>query len=257
MSKAKAIIAPVRARLLNLYITGREVVFEDEQGEFSVWLQKINSWQEREAINQSKVVRAPIVALKRDKLNPDRLNYYELLSDWGIDNKDAQIAFLISPKVQQARESAEARIAFEDEWSKDDYLTTLQQSWVNGLAEKYALDPEDKDCLRVRGELERYTELVEAAVDYEAKEYTLDLQEKDEAVIESQVLDLLIDAEADSLQIAEFRKWQIFYATRDVDDHEQLFFDSKQDVDALDPKVYDKLLENYIDLSIDGIEGKD
>ena len=85
----------------------------------------------------------------------------------------------------------------------------------------------------------------------------MDLQEKDDAVIEEQVINLLIDAEADAAQMAEFRKWQIFYATRTVEDHDVQFFEFKQEADTVAPKVYERLLETYIDISIDGMEGKD
>ena len=252
-----SVISPSRKRLMNLYMIGKEVTFEDESGEFSVWLQKINPWQEREAIAKSKIVRAPIMALKRDRLDPDRVQYTDLLVDWGMDNKDAQIAFLISPKVQQARDSAEAKIAFEDQWAKDDYLITLQEAWNSGMADVFALDPEDKEASRIYGELRRYTDQVDAEVEYEANEYALDMQDKDEAKIEQDVLDILIDAEADALQMAEFRRWQMFYAVRNPDDHDALFFEGREDVDVIDPKIFIRLLEEYSEMTVDGLEGKD
>jgi len=251
------IIAPVRKRLLNLYVLGEEVSFHDDEGEFSVWIQKINSWQDRDAIQKSKVVRAPIIALIKDKANPDRLAYIDLLSEWDFDTKETQIQFLISPKVQQARESAEARIASEDEWAKDDYLITLQEAWVSGLSDTYALNPDDKEANRIYLELRRYTDLVDSAVEHEANEYALDMEDKSEEAIQDQIVTKLIEHEADVVQMAEYHRWCIFYAIRNIDDHDELFFETREEIDYLDQSVYNRLLEAYLELEIAGMEGKD
>jgi len=222
-----------------------------------VWLQKINSWQDRDAIQKSKIVRAPIIALIKDKENPDRLAYIDLLSEWSFDEKESQIQFLISPKVQQARESAEARIAFEDVWAKDDYLITLQEAWINGMDEQYALDPEDKEAGRIYKELPRHTDQVNSAVEHEARQYVLDVEDKSDEDIQEQVLVKLIEHEADVVQMAEYRNWCVYYATRTVEDHDILFFEDRTEIDFLDQKVFNRLLEKYLELEIESLEGKD
>ena len=256
-SVPQKVISPARRRLMSLYIPGELVTFEDNEGEFSVWVQRINTWQEKECIQKSKTVRAPIIALKKDKSNPDRIQYEELLIRWGIYNKETRIAFLISPKVQQAQASAEARIAAEDEWADDDYLSTLQNAWNEELMEVYTSDNDNVEAKRVYDELLRYTNQVESAVEHLRKEYTAELEDIDDAEILDRVLDVLIESEADSVQMAEFRRWQIFYATRNPENHDELFFEDKSEVEMIHENVYNRLLDTYLDLSFDSMQGKE
>lgn len=251
------VIAPNRKRLMNLYVIGREKEFEDDQGKFSIWIQKLNKWQDREAIQKSKAARGPILALKNNKDDPDRQAYVDLLETWGIGDREALIAFLISPKLHEATLSAEARVAAEDEWKKDDYLSALQEAWNDVMAEKYALNPEDKEALRVYDALVKYTEQVESMVEGDRKELTLEYEDKSDEEIKDKVLEVLIDHEADSVQIAEYRKWCVFYAMREVDNHDQYFLGSREEVDLLEEPTYDDILEEYLDLEIDGLTGKE
>ena len=257
MAKAVNVIAPTRKRLLNLHKRGQEVVFEDAEGPFSIWVQRIDPWEENQAIMQSKVPKAPIMALKRNPLDPGRLAYHDLMERWGLNDRDTQITFLISPKVQQAQASAEARIAAEDEWAKEDYLISLQESFNDTLQAVLVDNPEDEDAMRVINELTRYTEQVEAAVAYDEGELRAEMQNEDDAVIEEKVLQQLIEAEANAVQMNEFRKWRLFYSLRNPDNHDELLLESRDDLEHMDEKDIDKLMEAYLDVSFDGIEGKD
>lgn len=255
--KQKNVISPARDRLLKLYIPGKEVTFEDENGEFSVWLQKINTWQERDAVQKSKISRAPIMALKRDLDNPDRYIYEDLLEKWGYTSREIQIKFFIGPKLQEARDSAEARIAYEDEWKNDDYLNTLQEAWNGGLAERFTLDQDDVEAKRVFSELYRYTQQVDSAVEHEEKELIASYSDYSDEKVYEKAIDFLIEREADAVQIEEFRRWQMFYAARSIDDHDEMFFVERSDLDAIDPSVYERLVQEYIDMIFEGLEGKE
>lgn len=256
-SRKPAVISPLRKRLLNLRTVGKEVTFTDERGDFSIWLQRITDGQRTEAIRKSKGVIAPILALKKDLDHPDVQDYRDLIESWQLNSKEAQVDILISPKVKEAQESAEARIAFEDEWAKEDYLISLQEAWNEGLDKAYALDPEDPEASRVFKELKRYTEIVNSAVEHETKEYREDMMRKSDEEIEEKMLLLLIENEANVSQMDEFEHWVIFFAARDPEDHDTLLFESREDISALDTTDFNKLKEVYREITFEGLEGKD
>lgn len=250
------VIAPLRARLINLYNIGKEIQLSDDEGEFTVWVQRITDAQENEAVKKSKIVRAPIVALKRDKTNPERLEYLETLEDWHLADIDSMINILINPKVQEALESNMSRIAEEDEWAKDDYLITLQEAYNSGMKELHLLEPDDKEAARIHDELMRYTKQVEDATEHDRKEYTLEMLEKDPAVIQDQVIDIVINSTANAVQQEEFYRWQVYFSVRDPQDHNKLVFASREDIDLLSQENYQKLRDAYDDIKIEGLEGK-
>ena len=95
------------------------------------------------------------------------------------------------------------------------------------------------------------------AVEHEAEEYRLDMRTKNPSDVRDKVVELLIDTEADAVQMNEYRKWQIFYACRIVSDHDQLTFESAEDLGVIDTSLYEQLKEAYLDISFEGLEGKD
>jgi len=253
---AKKIIAPARERLKKLYEVGKPVTFTDDEGEFSVWLQKITPFQEKQAIESSYAPRAATLALLKNEDDPARLAFMDTLEQWGLDDKEAQVNFLITPDVQKAERSIQLEIASHKEWADDDYLISLQAAWNEGLDEKFALDPEDIEASRVFAELKRYTEEVEFQLQ-EEREVLFDVKNaKSEESLLRDVLRMLVEHQAGQDQMAEYHKWEIYFATRLEEDHNEFFFQNRQEVDEW-PELYSRLLEEYIKMTVDSIEGKD
>lgn len=260
--KGKNVIAPKRRRLTDLYVVGKEVEFDDGvEGEepIKVWISKISPLENRDSADTASSVRAKILSLKNAPDADQRLLsvYREQLEDLGVQDHDSMVEFLISPKVQEAFLSAEARLAEEEPWSTDDYLKSLQSAWNEGLSEKYALNDEDEEALRVYGELKRFTELVIAEVEEEKENLAAEYENESHDDLYALCLERTIDAEADFAWVNEFSRWQIFYAVRDPDDHKKRYFEFKEEVDALDPQVLNTLLAEYRELTVDPQEGKD
>lgn len=257
--RKEKIIAPKERRLSELYVTGREVVFDDGEGEpLELWLQKLTPAETQEAVNRSRPAKSRITSIKRlpDDAS-ERMLYFDQMDEYGIYTTDEMIAFLIQPKLNQYALSAEARVADEKEWSEDDYLTGLQNAWNEGLKDTYAADPEDADAARVFGELRKYTDQVQAEIDAEERELTYELQDLEEDELRKRIVNKLIEDHGDNALIEEFRRQQLFFATRLGSDHSKRYFQSREEVDSCQGPVYNKLVLTYIELSVDSFEGKD
>ena len=257
MADKKVVIAPLKERLKKLYEVGKLVTFTDEAGDFSIWLQKISPIQDKEAGRASLAPRAKVLALLKEKDNPERLMYDDLLESWGLSDRDSRIRFIISPEIQKAQLTAEAQVAAEKDWSENDYLDSLQEAWNSGLRERYSEDPNDEEACKVYDILLRYTEQVEKLVNKEIEELSEAYASRDDGYIKDKLIDLLIEHRAGQEQLAEYNQWLVYYAARNHENNDEFFFDNKDEPLELGKELYARLLEEYNEMTIDPIEGKD
>ena len=249
------ILAKTREQVKRIYEVGKEVPLTED---LTLWIQKLTQAEEKEALQHSYKPRAAILSLlKADSDDPGLLEFADTLERWGLDSKDAQVNFLITPDVQKAQASQESKIAAEKEWSDNDYLISLQEAWNDGLDEKLALDPEDEEARRVFKELKRYTEQVTNAVEVDRVDLYEVMDLKSEQEIEDKVIKMLVEHAAGQAQLNEFHAWAIYFATRLVEDHDVHFFGTREDIDGYGASLYPRLLEEYMLLSLDSIEGKE
>lgn len=254
----KNVIAPQRERLKRLYQIGVDVPFEDDEGSFSVWLQKIVPAENKEAVAHSYKSRAKtLTLLKADPDDADLIAFTDALPDWGLDTREARVRFLITDDLQKAQKSIEEKIAYDSEWSENDYLVTLQEAWNDGLKEKFALDPEHDEAKRVFVELKRYTEEVNKLVEIEEQELFDAMDENSDETILQRTIKVLIEYQAGMDQTAEYHKWVIYFAARNPENHDERYFESREDLETYPPEIFSKLLEEYILLALDQSEGKD
>ena len=167
------------------------------------------------------------------------------------------ILFILQPEIQKLNAAHEAEVASKDKWSENDYLAALQSAWNDGLKEAYALDPEDPEAKRVLNELTVFDTEVQELVDSDTEALVRDMEHIDGEKLLADVVDRIIETESDITWVVEFRKWQIFFATRLPDNHKMLYFESKSEVDELDERIFGKLFRAFNEVSVDPIEGKD
>ena len=256
--KSAGVIAKRAPSLTDLFKVGEEVVFNDGVNEVTVWVQKLTQSETKEAAEKSRPFKSTINSIKRLRDDdPRKLVYYDQVESAGLDSRDDWIRFLISSKLQEAQMSAEARVAAEDEWAKDDYLRGLEDAWLDGLDEAYAADPDDEQASRVFSELRRYSQTVEREVDAAREELINEIDDLPDEELLRRCINKYIEDISDRAMINEFRAWQIYLGTRKVDNHDELYFSDRSDIDKLVESVYNKLENVYLNLGIDGIEGKD
>jgi hypothetical protein len=252
-----------RRRLTDLYMVGKELTFSDsldennEDDPVTVWINKLSPIEQRDAADQATKARATILTIKNSpSLSADRLMYEDQIYDLGIDTRELQVEFLASEKIQEAEISNEERIASEDEWSKDQYLKSLQESWNDGLLEKWTDDPEDEDAKKVYDELKRFAEQVIEATKDDRENILAEYEHVSDDEIFKDVVDKIIDAEADFAWMNEFAGWQVYYAVREVDDHKTRYFESREEVACLDNRILTEIVRQYREMTVEGVEGK-
>jgi hypothetical protein len=262
MAKAKEndVISPVKRRLSDLFVTGEEIEFDDGTGEpIKIWLQKLTPAETQMAVDKSRPSKTKIISIK--KLPDDhhlKLRYLDELESAGLEEKIDFIKYLIQPKLEEARISAQERVASEDEWVKDDYLIGLQQAWNEDLQEKWVNQDEESDeADRVYDELKRYTDQVYKEVEAAEKELINELDDLSLEALQRRAVNRLIESHGDNVLISEFRKQQLFYAVRDADDKKNRYFENIEEIDTLPAVIYTRLLTAYGEIAVDSFEGKD
>lgn len=257
-----SVIAPKRRRLSDLFVVGKELEFDDGQGDpIKIWIQKLTQGETQQAVEAARPAKTKITAIKRlPEDHPAKLRYLDELESEGFDDEESLISYLIQNKLEEARLSAEAKIAAEDEWAKDDYLIGLQSAWNEELEEIWIKRDEDADLEsadRVYEELRRYTDQVEKEIESAKQELIYEYDDLSLQALQRKAVNKLIEDHGDNALLAAFRKQQIFFATRTAEDHSQLYFESVNEIDKLPTPIHSKILITYLEMSVDNIEGKE
>jgi len=256
--KTDNVVAPKRRRLSDLYMVGKEVELNDDSDQpgIVVYLQKISPIEQRDAADFGTKARATILSVKNSPVE-DKILYEDQLGDMGLDSREDLIDFLASNRVDELRLSAEQRIAAEDEWSKDDYLNSLQQAWNDGLRDTWITEDDNPEADRIYEELKRYTDEVDKALEVDKKDVYAEFDLIDNDELRNKVVNKVIEMEADFAWMNEFSYYQAFYATRDPENHDERYFESIDEVKCLDTRILAEIIGQYREMTVEGVEGKD
>lgn len=259
MSEETVLIAPQTRRLSDLFVIGKEVEFDDGAGEpIKVWMQKLNPGETQEAVEEARPAKQKIMALKRlDYDDPLKLRYLDELEADGLKDPVDFIRFIQRNKINEAWLSARERIASEDEWSDGDYLIGLQKAWNDEMYARWLKDPEDEEAARVFQEIERYSVKVADEATGDENELIYELQDLSLDALKRRAVDSLIEEHSDNVLLSEFKKYQLFYATRLINNHAERYFLEADEIKYLPLPVITKLRNEFEDLNVDGMEGKD
>ena len=248
---------PKTKKLGDLFIRGVECTVTDGEDSVEVWIQKLNPLQQDKALRRANGARAKVLSVrKKDADDLDRLSYTHEAEEI-LEDRDNAIDYLLSEKLGTLYQLREAELAFEKEWSEENYLQGLRDAWEDGLSDAYAIDQEDEDALRVFNELKRFAEAVEKSVQGERDSLAKGLENKTDEELEQLVVNKVIEAAADLEWLKEFRKSEIFFAVREPGDHNKPYFEKREDIDDLEIEVFGQLTQAYNSMRVDVVEGKD
>lgn len=240
-------------RLSDLFVVGREVTFDDGQGEpVKVWLQKISPLDHSTALRRANQARAKVVARQLDDTSEWEVSLTEAVEM----TRAAKIDYLVMDEITGKIPAWEAELADEEEWKKDGYLQGLKDSWEDGMSKRYADDPTDEEAAHVFNEMQRYTDLVQKQIEGERENRTRDFDTQDEEWLNHKVAEKLNQAKGDIAWLNEFRRSEIWLAVRDPRNHNERYFDSREELDLLSQPVLIRLLTEYSEISVDPTEGK-
>ena len=151
----------------------------------------------------------------------------------------------------------EAEEENEKEWSEEDYLQGLRDSWNDVLSGRLQEDPEDAEALRVLKELERFTTKVDKRIEKERENLRSELELHSIEALREKTVETFLKTRANLLWLSEFRRAQLWLAVRQVNDHKAYYFTSRDEVDELPEEVLTILVRSYAELEVDTLEGKD
>lgn len=247
-----------RRRLSDLYVVGKELELDDGSGDpVVVWIQKLTPLQHEKSLRRANGVRAGVLAIKDDPDDSlERLGYQHEFDQVSTTRED-MVNYLLSEKLANLYQVEEARLAAEKEWSENHYLQGLTDLWEDSAKEAYASDSDDPEAKRVFEELKRFAEKVENSVQGHAKELARDWEGTPDDDLKREVLNKVLETAADMQWLAEYRKCEVWFSVRDPENHNALYFESREEVDDLTIETFTALAAAYGELKVDIIEGKD
>jgi hypothetical protein len=245
-----------RRRLTDLYIVGTEVVFDDGQGDpITVFLRKLGPVEHETALKRANAARSRMAAVKRQPDSDDYLAHYAAVTEF---SEEELASYLLEEHRASRAPIVEAELASEGEWAKDGYLDGLHEAWLDGgMKEAYAKDPEDPEAKRVFDELGRFADKVDAEVAAEVEAKRADLEHMDLEKLQQAVFEKYMEVQASLAWLTEYRRCEIWLATRDPKDKKTRYFESRDEVNDLPIEVSQRLMDAYRDISVEPMEGKD
>jgi hypothetical protein len=249
----------MKRRLEDLYIRGRQVVIDDGTGDpVTVWMQKLNPLEHEKAIRKAGAAKARVLMALRDI---DSEEYQEAYSDVvDLGPREALVEYLIADESAKIRDAKETELSFADEWRDENYLQGLRDAWEDPdapLKDVYATNPDDEEAHRVFLELKRFADQVAAEVDPEIEALKQDWVDAPEEDIRKKTLERFIELRAGLAWLREFRRAEVYFGTRDSEDHRKYYFASRDQVDGLANEVFFQLSTACQDLMVEPAEGKD
>lgn len=249
----------LRDRLTSLYVVGKEVEFDLDDGDepVKIWVQKLNPIQKEAVIRQANSKRQSVLALKKRPENDESVKPYidEIINTF--NERELMIEFLEAEDIQNAIAKIEEEVSHRSEWEEDGYLLGLQDAWEGGLKETWLVDKDDVEAVRVYEEVKRWADQVEEEMSHIRKQIHRDYDNVPDEELTRQLMMRAIEVQADIKWLEIYRRGEIQYAVREPSDHTTLVFDSYADIENLQPQVFDKIYEEYQKLIVSPVEGKD
>lgn len=251
-----------RRRLSDLYVRGKEVELNDGQGEpVTVWLQKLNSVDRESCLRRANAAKARFM-LEADKEDSEIFQAM-YIGVREMHDRDGLVSLVIAEDVAKFRQRFESERSVDEEtWGKDAYLQGLIDSWIGdddnpGLAAAQTQDPDDPEAKRVLAEIERF----EAEINAEVRTHTEMLQKDwelvDEDTLWRKATHRVLEIRGNESFNREFERQQLYYCTRNPDNHATRYFGTLQEIDDLDENVATALIRHYGVMAVDVVEGKD
>lgn len=248
---------PKTRSLSDLYIIGREVSIDDGTGEpVKVWIQKLNPIQHEQATRKASAKRAKTLKVAKLGLEDDLRDSVSSDVFDVAPTRDDLIEYLVADAVGRAYQAKEAELASEEEWSKDNMLQGLRDSWMDELAERFIDDPDDEEALAVKQSLEEFNNQLNKKLEVMQSQARREFSEWTHEKLHRTAVDKFIEQQSDLEWLKEYRYNEILFGTRCVDDHKMRYFSSREEVDELPTQIVGRLVNEFTDMNMGGTEGK-
>ena len=248
-------MSPHNRRLEDLYVVGKFIPFDDGRGDpVTVWLRKLNPIESTQAVRRANAERSKVRAARHDPESDIYLEVFYEVAD--IGDIEELVEYVALDELNTLTIQTEARLAEEEEWSKEDYLQGLRDAWQGGLLEEFLKDSEHPEAKRVFTELQRFDDAVKAEVATGAEAIKNGYRRESMEDLRAKAVEQMLTYRASGAWVDEFHRCEVWLGTFEEDTKTQYWPDRKQ-VDGLSATVLNKLMSEYAELSVDVQEGKD
>lgn len=149
----------------------------------------------------------------------------------------------MADEIAEIYAKAEQRTAEQDKWNNDERIQALFDAWKDKLADEYQLN-KSEESVKVYEQLQEFASEVDKAVEGELKILRSDLNKKSLTTLQKELVDKLIDIEANRAWVIEYNKWEVHLSARDPEDHSVKLFE-RSDIDEMSDEFFTLLLNAY------------
>lgn len=244
-----------KRRLTDLYVVGKEFSIDDGSGDpITVYLRKLNPVEQEDAMRRSNALRAAVFAQAKDAASLVHATLQLFLDD--LKTKDDFVELLVTEKVAERSQAVEAEVGDEEKWSKDDYLQGLKDAWATEMMRRYMENNEDGEAKAVFDAIQEYTEEVAKAMDHVDEEVRADYNGRSEEELRDMAYENQLRYEANLAWVKEYRRCEIWMSVRESKESKDRYFETREEVDELDQRVFVELMSEYRSMTVEPIEGK-
>lgn len=239
-----------------LYKTGIEwgVGDPDSDTYMKIWLTKLTSLDQKDAVRHANRMAAPRRMLALDEQNhPERMAFEVVVAEM---SRNEAIAYLANSEVSNIESEVGAELAAEAEW-QDITFDELNTIWMDGLGEKFALQQElTEEEQAIVNIVEKFSNEVDARVIERTEAKKAEFTEYTDERCKSEIVKLLIKQDAETLWLEEYFMFRIYRCVRQINKHDKLVFDSVDEVRVLDEQTIADINKGFAELSSDTTETK-
>lgn len=243
-----------RRRLTDLYANGEEITVGEGGDAQQVWIRKMTPADAEVAYLKANARRSSVLAQEREEEPGDF--FISLKAEIAQLSKDNLIDWLIDSEMVNQTPVVEARLAEENEWTKENYLGSLRERFLDeDFQTLFTEVPDDPEVKRVMSELSRFhnevaDEVAALRADLRAT-YEYDSIEE----LQGRVLHESLVAQSEAAWLEEFYNCQVWRCTFWADTREPVF-KTRAEVDDLQAKTSNQLREAIERIHVSDAEGK-
>lgn len=243
-------------RLTDLYKVGKEVTFSiDNEPDLTVWIQKLQPFEQELCITRAQGERAKVWALK-NLPDDDEERAVHIMQVEDEFSHEEMVNLAASDELSKAHQSAESFVAMDDDennlWAKDGYLEGLQEAWAGAQLNLHNTDDPtaQKEAQRVFEELKRYNVEVEKEFAVRKADILFKWENTATETLKALCVNKIIEVRADIRWMAEYERSEVWLATREENDHQARYFDKREEVDQLAPIALNRLINEYKEVMV-------
>jgi hypothetical protein len=248
----------LRRRLTDLYARGEELTITGEEGEepVTLWIKKLTPVDAETAIARAGAARARVWAMKQDDEPSDiLLSFQGQLAEL---DQEQLVIWASQADMATRRVVIEARVSFEEPWSKDGYLDGLMETANDPeFMKKVEDEPNDPDVVRVNAELQKFYDQVDAEVATELEAVKRSYESWQINDLREHVLDAILKVQADTAWLAEYERSLAWLCTFDNENRSTRVFATRVEINELQDEVFSQIVSACDRINVPDLEGKD